>query len=273
MRLLLVLPVLLACRTDAVTTDADGDVQTVAAQDLNTLAATVAALQEELDETQAELAATQGSLGAAEARIAALEQQVAALEAGGTGGGGGGVTQEDLDALEYAVVVSLDALDARVAGVEGELGELSEGFDLLAVDVDALLAGSGTPAWSATTTSPSISLTHGSTWGAVTSTTLSLTRTDPVVAWCLLQEADISSSTEPSYYKARLTLESPTGTIQESEEITVDAFADVVIASFTPEEAGDHTLTCEVKDMRTLGMEYVQVIAMQAAAVVDGGGI
>lgn len=280
----LLLPLLSACKTNAITTDANGNTQTVAEADLLALAASVSSLQTDLEatqselaETQSELAETQSELDAAQARIATLEGQVTALadavdQGGGTGSGDGGVTQDDLDNLEYAVTVNLDALGERVALLEESVSALDEGYDFLAADVDALLAGSGNTVWTSSAADISYLLTSGSDWGTVTSTTITVTRTDPLIAWCQLQEAYSSSSASGAYLQARITLESDDGVIQSSETMSANTFATNLVATLTPEAEGTYTLSCEVMSMYSQSIARADLIAVQTTPTVASAG-
>ncbi len=282
MRFMLLLPPLLGCGpSTAVTTDPDGNVTTVAEADFAALAQTVATLQTELADTQteladtqAELASTQAELASTQAELEALGQQVDELKGSGSSGGSGeGVSYEDLEALEYAVASLLDALEARVDGLDLGLAALDADLATLGADVDALIAGSGNELWTASASSLSTSITHGSTWATATSTTISLERTDPLLVWCQFHE-NYTSSSEPSILSVRATLKSDDGTLLDAtSEADLDVFQGQVMTTFEVDEAGDYTLACETKDMTTLGLASMELFAVQVAPVVSSSSL
>lgn len=235
--LLLLALSLTACQPTAVNTD--GDDGTAGTVDTD-VASRLSALEDGLD-------AAAAAAEAADARIADLETQAA------------------------ETATALDELSGRLETCESDLAALGSSVDGLALDLDALggqvdqlIAASGTPVWST-----SVSGSTGgrsSSWSSLGSDLdLSVTRVEPIFAWCNALEST-------GYGILRVTLTSADGswtvssTASEMDYHTADMLVPAV-AVFTPPEAGDYTLSCQGR--LSAGWTQYDLIAVQAAGVVE----
>lgn len=228
---------LTACNSGSVTTD-DSDNQGIVAN--GDVEARLGALDDAL-------AAANTAAEAAESRIAELEAQAA------------------------TATTALDDLDARMETCETDLTELGSTMDGLALtldglseQVDALTAASGTPVWS--TSASGTTGGRSSSWSSLGSDLdLSVTRVDPIFAWCNAVESS-------GYAILRISLTSADGswtttsTASELDYHSADMLVPAV-AVFTPPEAGDYTLSCEGR--LSSGWTQYDLVAVQAAGVVE----
>lgn len=209
---------LAACSTQATT---DGSTDIVEQAELDALAAQIVALQTRLDD--------------AEASVSALEQQAAE-------------DQARIDELEAAVGTgtSSDELEGRVSALETDLGALEGTVDALGARVDEVVDALGNQIWSLQSEGDG-SGGKGSDFSAIgAGVDLSVTSTEPILAWCVAQSYEGTPS-------LRLTITSADGSWTTSgTEVTIDENPGMkiyltAIASFTPPAAGDYTLDCEGK--------------------------
>ena len=206
--------------------------------------------------------------GDVDARLSALE---AALDAANAAAEAADARIAELEAQAAGTTTALDDLDARVETCETDLTELGSTVDGLALtldslsdQVDALTAASGTPVWSTSASGTTGGRT--SSWTSLGSDLdLSVTRVDPIFAWCNAVESS-------GYAILRISLTSADGswtttsTASELDYHTADMLVPAV-AVFTPPEAGDYTLSCEGR--LSSGWTQYDLVAVQAAGGVE----
>ncbi|MCK6523287.1 hypothetical protein L6R49_17875 [Myxococcota bacterium] len=231
-RLLLLIPALAACSTQATT---DGSTDLVEQSELDALAAQIVALQTRLDAEQAHGDELEQRLDDAETRLDDVEANT------GTGTG-------------------VEELDARLSLVETDLTDLETAFDALTGRVDEIEDAMGNHIWSLSTDSDG-SGGKGTDFSALgAGLDIGVTTTEPILAWCIAHSYEDTPS-------LRLTLTSADGswtTSSNSYEVDENPYWKMyltVMGSFTVPEAGDYTLDCEGK-RGTTWYDY-DLLAMQ----------
>lgn len=232
-RLLLLLPALAACSTQATT---DGTTDLVDKGEVDSLESRIAALESSVSDAQADADAANARADEMETRLADAEARLDAVEANQ----GGGDVSADIAALQAA----LDALGLTVT----EHGER----------LDTIEAGMGNEVW--TVSSSTITGGTTSSWPDIgAGLDITITRTDPIIGFC-------QAHASYGYELLRLTLTSADGSWSASStEVGPESYVAethlLAFGSFEPPEAGEYTFSCEGK--YSYGWNSYTVMAVQ----------